>query len=189
MSSSHSRSIGLFDVILGAVLFYILTIGIQSLLDIAVPGLLKPETLKQIQVSGGLFFLVWAVLGNLIFKPFLDLIIERENKTLGFSNNAAELRREISALEQSIEAQLQDARIEGLKNKERITASARMKAQAQYEDMEVKAREYLLSAQKEVALLKEKAEHELLIEAKKLSQEVFSKVLSPVIVENKHILH
>ena len=73
--------LGVVDVIVGAVLFVLMVFLMRALLDTAVPGLLKTETMYHILVSGLLFFLVWGLIGNFVFGPYFDLMTQREQRT------------------------------------------------------------------------------------------------------------
>lgn len=187
MSKTAQGTLGLTDVIAGAVLFLALSVGLQKLLDAAVPGLLKPETLVQIQISGVIFLLVWAVFGNLVFKPFLDLVAEREEKTVGSTRHAAEKKRESRSLEQKVEEELREARLEGIQQRDKLAEAARKQSQQVLEAADAAAREEIRKAQLEIDELKSRAEQELAQEAAALAELVVKRALTPV--SSEHYVH
>lgn len=91
-----------------------------------------------------LFLVVWLALAKFLFPPFLKLVEERERRTQGTKDKAAELASELARLKGQYEAILSRATAEGNAIKEglreeadrerdRIIAAARAEAQERLE--------------------------------------------------------
>jgi F-type H+-transporting ATPase subunit b len=71
------------------------------------------------------FFVLLAVLNWLLFRPFMALLAEREQRTEGAARDAAEEREEVDVLAHRLEAELAAARAEANAEAERIRREAR----------------------------------------------------------------
>lgn len=69
---------------------------------------LPPDITFFIQLAS--FFVLLAVLHRLLFAPFLDLLTEREERTIGDVANAAASRAEVATLSARVDAELAKAR-------------------------------------------------------------------------------
>ena len=116
------------DVLLGAVVFWLVTEGVYLLLTTMVPGLINRSILTEIQISGFFFLLIWPILGNGVIARYVDAAIERERKTTGALERADELRKESSRLAGELSDKMYTARLEGAKLRDAHVTEAKQKA-------------------------------------------------------------
>jgi F0F1-type ATP synthase membrane subunit b/b' len=177
-SSHDSRPLGINDVIGGAIIFVLITWGLYSLLDAAVPGLFKFTTMIQVLISGLLFLLVWGLFGGAVFKAYFDVLEERESKTLGAENEAGAMRSKAREIEKEIAIELRTTRLEGLRARDELIEEAKKQSTLIKDAATEKAdKEYKTNA-RELARLREEAKGELGVEAEKLSQLVKERALA-----------
>jgi F-type H+-transporting ATPase subunit b len=132
----------------------------------------------QAVASAATFCLLWAVLGNLLFKPLFQLLEEREARTSGDEQAAVEKRHESKELAAQIEEKLRIARVDGAQLRDSRVAQAKKEAQEILDRANTHAAEELKRAEKMIAELKAKAMAELPAEVEKLSQLVVSRALA-----------
>ena len=130
----------------------------------------------QIAFSAGLFLLLWAVLGGMIFKPFFRMLEEREDRTVGDERAAAAALEETKVRTQDLEKQLLEARIVGMQDREKRIQKAKEEATALVGEANLRAAEELKKIQEEIAQLKQRAINEVEAEAKNLSRLVVRQV-------------
>lgn len=172
----HDRALGLTDVVAGIVLFYLFSEFLFVILG-AFPGLLQHETLVEIQKSGVMFLVVWGIIGNLVFKPYLNLSFDREEKTVGYEVKTANLRREVRSLTERIDSQLEDERLQAIARRDQELSVARQKSQQLIEQELRVAEELRRNAQQEIDQLKQQASEQLALEADQLATEVVVKAI------------
>jgi F-type H+-transporting ATPase subunit b len=85
------------------------------------------------------FLLFWFLLNKILFRPFLELLAERERRTEGFKAQAASLAEEVERLRAAYESGIAKAREEGDRAKAAILADGRL------------AREHLLAQARDEA--------------------------------------
>ncbi len=170
--------LGIFDVVLGGVAFYGVTEGLYLLCGKLVPGLLSQSALIDIQLSGALFLVVWIFLGNLVFKPFIELAEKREASTSGAEQQAAANTKEFKELEERIAQGLQEARIRGVEERDRRIQDAKRRAQQALEQAQQLNGGEVKAAQSEILRLKTKALTEIDQESKKLAGLVIDRTLA-----------
>lgn len=175
---SNERQLGLSDVIAGAILFFLLSLLLKALMDSAVPGLLKDDTLLQVQISGVMFLLFWAAMGNFLFKPYLDLVIERENKTKGYEKAVGEHVESAHSLEKEVAVQLQECRLSAIKERDKVTEQARKDAQQILNQALTEAEAKREKAQLEIENVRDRALAEVSGEAEQLASLVIERALS-----------
>lgn len=135
------------------------------------------ETLTIMIVSAALFILLWVILGKLLFKPYLEVLLEREARTTGAEKRAQERRDERLQLEAQIEQELTKARIEGLTIRDSLIAEARGQAQKILDEAGNKAQAKIDAGRKEISDLRLRAEREIGQEADKLSALVLERIV------------
>ncbi len=130
---NDTTPLGISDIIAGAIIFLLLAWLAVSLAGPEGVGFLKnlltPERAFELLCSGGLFLLVWLVIGEMVAKPYLENHFLREEKTLGLQEKNAALKKEIEKLKLEIVSELRTARLEGIKKRDIIIADSRKKAQ------------------------------------------------------------
>ncbi|NLT52938.1 MAG: hypothetical protein GXX85_18690, partial [Ignavibacteria bacterium] len=172
MSKGHVRNVrplGLLDVLVALVLFLLLTLGLKSLFDVALPGLLKDDTLLQIQLSGGFFLAFWAFMGNRFFKPHIDLVLEREAKTTGSDDAAKKRRSESQLLDEQLNEALRAERLEQLSLRDKVLAEARQAAASRLRQADAEVSAKREEAKQQLVELVLRAETELHEEAERLA--------------------
>ena len=125
-----------------------------------------------------LFILVWIVVGKFLFKPFLAILEEREERTSGDSRRAIERHSEVKSLVSRLEEQLVVTRLEGIGLRDKKVSDAKTEAQALVGDASEEARKSVDAARLEIERIKNKALQEISVEADHLSEAVVSKAKS-----------
>lgn len=87
---------------------------------------LPPDFTFLIQL--GSFFALLFVLSHLLFTPFLELLAEREERTIGDVRNAAASRAEVEELSARVDAELSKARAAANAEVEAVRAQTREEA-------------------------------------------------------------
>lgn len=128
--------------------------------------------------SATTFLVLWSVLGNVLFKPYIKLLDEREARTSGDEDVAIAKRQEAKSLQAEIEEQLRIARLEGIRTRDERVSAAKREAQVVIDRAAEQAAQELKRAEQSIAELKSKALAELPAEAEKLSKLVVSRALS-----------
>lgn len=169
---------GMQDIAIGAVVFYLLTHGVfwvvANLID---PNLFSVHALHQMQLSGGLFILLWVVLGRGVFEPFLASAVHREEATQGVFKRAQAMKDASRKLAEEVDAALRGARLQGVRQRDGEVAEARVKATALLEKAQAENSLHLSAATETLAEMKVAAQKQLSQETEKLSKLVVEQVL------------
>lgn len=173
----NTTPLGLVDVLAGAVFFIVLALLLKAGLDSVVPGLLREDTLRQIIVSGCLFLVVWAYLGNYVFKPFFSVLEEREARTSGDEKKAQERVRQSKSLTEKIEEELLAARLEGIRRRDALIEEAKGHANSLLEAGTKESEARIATARAEIESHSVRARSEVTAEAEKLAAVVRQRVL------------
>ena len=136
------------------------------------------QLLIEALASAGTFLFLWAVLGNLVFKPFLALVEEREARTLGDEEAAIEKRQAAKGIQTEIDEKLRAARTEGIALRDERVQQAKQEAQAILDRATELASQELKKAELSIAEVKQKALSDLSAEAEKLSHLVVERALA-----------
>ena len=72
-----------------------------------------------------LFVILWLILSKLLFRPYLDLLEERERKTIGTQHDSTDLEHEGARLRMQYEEKIAQAQAAGYTDKEAILQEAR----------------------------------------------------------------
>ena len=129
-------------------------------------------------VSAIIFIVLWQILARVFFKPVFKVLEEREARTIGDEIKAHELKNEARDLTHYIESQLRVARAEGIKRRDDIIAKSKREANKILEQGQIQTSSRLKAAQSEIHQLKESAKKELALEAEKLADEAFRRILT-----------
>lgn len=173
----NTTPLGMQDVIAGAVLFVIFAFLLKLFIEAVKPGMFTWNTFAHTLVSGFTFLGIWAFLGNKLFRPYLEVVEQRETATVGAEARAVELRRETQRIQAEIEEQLRQARVEGIKRRDAQVDEAKKNAAAVLERVSSQAGERLKSAHAEIAELRRAAEREVESESQKLAALVCERAL------------
>jgi F-type H+-transporting ATPase subunit b len=117
------------------------------------------------------FFLLLFVLNRLLFRPFAQLLSEREKRTQGDAESAADDRRRAAELEADIERELAAARVAAMAEAEDLRRRARAQEKRIFEQASQRASRRLaeiragVEAEKESVLARLRGETAALAEA------------------------
>ncbi len=128
-------------------------------------------------VSAGIFLFLWRFVGVGMVKPFLELIEDREARTVGDSQKARETKALSERIASDIELELHDSRIEGVKHREEQLGLAKQEADKMLSKAEVEAEAKLEAGRKEILALSEKARVELSSQVDDLSDILYTQVV------------
>jgi F0F1-type ATP synthase membrane subunit b/b' len=140
--------------------------------------MLTPQVLQEIGLSAALFVFVWIVIGGKLFKPYLELLIERERRTVGDQHRAIELRDEASQVNLKVESALREARVRGIAKRDDIVSKAKAEAQQLVTKAQNESQDRLERSRSELSVEVERAQREIEKEAGVLSDVVMKRVLS-----------
>jgi len=132
----------------------------------------------EIVASAVTLIALWVIFGQLIFKPFMRLIEEREARTTGDESQAQAKRARAKALQAQIEESIRQARVDGILLRDERVNHAKKEAQTIIDRAADQAALELKKAEQEIAEVKAKALAELPGEAEKLSKLVVGRALS-----------
>jgi F-type H+-transporting ATPase subunit b len=97
-----------------------------------------------------LFLVLWLILSKVLFRPYMALLKEREQKTTGADDSAYHLEHEAERLRAEYEEAIADATAAGNATKESIVQQARQRREA-----------LLSSAREEAAGILDRVRHEV----------------------------
>ena len=137
------------------------------------------EVVQQILISSGLFVFLWIVLGRGVFKPFIELIEEREQRTAGDDKRSLELKDEAQRTRDRVDSEIKQARLRAIASRDEVVGSAKKEANKIVEEANAKAEQKLEAARAEIEALSKKAEAELASEVSEIAEVMHSKIISP----------
>lgn len=127
--------------------------------------------------SAGLFILIWAIVGNGVFKPFLALLDEREARTTGDDLKAQDIQSQADNLQFKIDLELKDAALVGIQERDAKVAIAKQEASSILEQASNKAQAELGAARLEIEEVSAGARAELRAEAEVVAGAMLEQVL------------
>jgi len=140
---------------------------------------MSPENIviaAQIGASAVLFIAFWLFVGRGIFKTFLHVLEEREEKTVGFEKRAGIAREEAITLSGKIEQILRETRLQGILARDRMVSEAKSKSQELIDKAQRTSKDELEKARAEIAALRGQAQTELNTEVESLAKLVVSRI-------------
>ena len=138
----------------------------------------EAQIIFEIAASAGTFIVLWVVLGHMIFKPFFQLLEEREARTTGDEHAAQEKKNRARMLRQQVDEKLREARLSGITQRDERVKVAKERAQEIVELAMKQAGEQLTLAESQIEALKTRALQDLPGESQKLSDLVISRALA-----------
>ncbi len=133
--------------------------------------------LGHVIISSVFFILVWQFLSKVFFKPFFDVLIEREKRTVGAEDVATKALRETEETEHIIEDTLKKARLEALKVRDERLLKAKSAGREIVDAAERESSEKILKAKSKINDSLDKSLSEAKAEAENLSAKIVKKVL------------
>ena len=140
--------------------------------------MISAEILTQIFLSTGIFLIVWYVVGNNLFKPYLALLDEREAKTSGAERDAEALQEQTIKLNRELDAELRSARVEGISLRDGYVQAAKQTAQEIIDNANDSANLELEKNRHLIEELKANTRGDVPRESEKLAGMVVNRVLS-----------
>jgi len=133
--------------------------------------------LREIGISAAIFIILWLVLSRLFFKPFIELVEEREEKTVGTDQQARRTEDSNTELAAEIEEELSEARLEAVRQRDQLVAVANSEAGAATAKAFGQAKRQVETARLEIEKVKTQARVELAQEAEGIRQVLTKKLL------------
>ena len=123
-----------------------------------------------------IFITVWIVVGKVMFKPYFNMLIEREERTIGDEKRVLRHKEETTSVFNQIAQEVRAARVKGVEIRNRKIAQAKEEAQMIINTAANDLNEELDKSKNLIAQLKFKALEDLPIESEKLAALVVENV-------------
>jgi F-type H+-transporting ATPase subunit b len=124
-----------------------------------------------------LFVILWLILSKLLFRPYLDLLEERERQTLGAEHDSTDLEHEGARLRIQYEEQIARAQAAGYIDREAILQEARQQRERVLNQAREEAMGMLEKVRREVAMQLQQERQFAAAEVGVIAQEMANKVL------------
>ena len=124
-----------------------------------------------------LFVALWLILNKILFQPYLQLLEERERRTIGAEHDSADLEHEGARLRAQYEAKIAQAQTAAYAAKDAILQEARQQREKILGQARAAAASKLEQARREISLALEKEKALAAAEAATVAGEMVSKVL------------
>jgi len=124
-----------------------------------------------------IFVVLWLILSKLLFRPYLDLLEERERKTSGVRQDAGELEHEGARLKAEYEDKITQARSAGTAAKDAIIQAARQERERLLQQARDEAAGALESARRDIESQLERARSLAAAEVAGVAEDMVSKIL------------
>lgn len=124
-----------------------------------------------------LFLVLGVILNKVLFRPYLNLLEERERKTTGAQHDSTDLEREGARLRAQYEEKIAQAQATGYAAKELIAQEARQQREKVLTQAREAATSMLEAVQQEVEIQLQKERQLIATEVKTLAHEMASKIL------------
>lgn len=124
-----------------------------------------------------LFLVLWAVLTKLLFRPYLQLLEDRERKTAGTLHESMELEREGARLKAQYQEKIASAEAAGRAAKEAVVEQARQQCERLLAQARQEAALTLEGVRRELQIQLERERGLAEAEADILAREMVSKIL------------
>lgn len=129
-----------------------------------------------------LFVALWVVLSKILFRPYLNLLEERERKTIGTQDTSTELEHEGARLRAQYEEKIAQAQAAGYAAKEAILQAARQERERVLTQAREEAMGVLEGVRREVENQIQKERQTAAAEVRTIAEEMASKVLGRNVV-------
>ncbi|HET9548770.1 MAG TPA: ATP synthase F0 subunit B [Candidatus Binatia bacterium] len=124
-----------------------------------------------------LFVALWLILNKILFQPYLQLLEERERRTIGAEHDSADLEHEGARLRAQYEEKIAQAQTAAYAAKDAILQEARQQREKILGQARAAAASKLEQARREISLALEKEKALAAAEAATVAGEMVSKVL------------
>lgn len=137
---------------------------------------LTPSDVMMIPVGAISFTAFWIISDRVIFRPYIKLIEEREEKTSGAEESAEDTLREARQLLSEYDERLLKARIDATQEKMKIVSEERRESKKIVEEANIRAKHHIEKARKEINDRLEELHQEVMTQADALVTEITEKV-------------
>ena len=141
-------------------------------------GLSTETIITQILCSSGLFILLWIFWGRVIFRPFLAMLEQREQKTSGAEKHAQQLHERTLQLASQLEESLRETRVQGIRERDAFVERAKSEARRNQADVMAKAQRVLEGGREEIRQAMTRAEAEVEAQVGEVSQALLHQALN-----------
>jgi len=124
-----------------------------------------------------LFLGLSVILNKVLFRPYLNLLEERERKTTGAQHDSTDLEREGARLRAQYEEKIAQAQAAGYATKEVIVQEARQQREKLLTQARDEATSMLAAVRQEVETQLQKEQQLIAAEVKTVAREMASKIL------------
>jgi len=129
-------------------------------------------------IQFGTFAVLVAVLGKLLFAPFIEVLAERAARTTGDVEKAAATRAEVQALSARVDAELAKARAEANTEVDAVKRRTREEAAQLFQDAQRDASARLAELREQVSAATNEARGALASDARTLADAMVTAVIS-----------
>ena len=124
-----------------------------------------------------LFVALWLILNKILFQPYLQLLEERERRTIGAEHDSADLEHEGARLRAQYEEKIAQAQTAAYTAKDAILQEARQQREKILGQARAEAASKLEQTRREISLALEREKALAAAEAATVAGEMVSKVL------------
>jgi F-type H+-transporting ATPase subunit b len=124
-----------------------------------------------------IFVLLWLILSELLFKPYLRVLEERERRTSGARHDSGELEIEGGRLKAEYEQKIAEARSAGTQVRDAIVQEGRQERERLLQQAREEAAVTLETARRDVQTQLERERARLASEVTEVAHDMVSKVL------------
>jgi F-type H+-transporting ATPase subunit b len=124
-----------------------------------------------------LFLVLWIILSKVLFRPYLQLLEERERRTIGAQHDSMELEREGARLRAQYEEKIAQAQADGYAEKETIVQEGRQQREKLLGQARQAAMNMLEGVRREVDGQMQQERQLAVTEARIVAQEMANKIL------------
>jgi F-type H+-transporting ATPase subunit b len=124
-----------------------------------------------------IFLLLWIILSKLLFRPYLNLLDQRERRTTGAQHDSTDLQYEGARLRAQYEEKIAQAQAAGYAAKEAILQEARQQREKVLTQVREDTMRMLEEVRRELASQVQRERQVVADEVRTIAQEMASKIL------------
>jgi F-type H+-transporting ATPase subunit b len=124
-----------------------------------------------------IFLLLIAVLNQLLYRPLMKVLAERESRTTGLVHQAQEDLSHHLSLFEKYQASIKNARMEGYRRQEQLRAEAQKKRMEVLAQSRAVAEQLIQDSRESIRVQVEAAKQQLTMDAQDMAQRITSTVL------------
>jgi F-type H+-transporting ATPase subunit b len=124
-----------------------------------------------------IFLVLWIILSKVLFRPYLNLLEQRERRTTGAQHDSTDLEHEGARLRAQYEEKIAQAQAAGYTAKEAILQEARQQREKVLAQVREEAMSMLEEVRREVASQVQRERQVATAEIRTIAQEMASKIL------------